>query len=105
MILLPSSTVVSVVGSNVAYTCLSLSADIQQIIWRINGSELQDLNDNNIVTGLRNGRGSIDVSNLTPDFNSTTFQCEATFTSGAVALSEESILIVQGQCFSSVFSS
>lgn len=101
MILLPSSTVISAVGSNVAFTCLSLSVDIQQIIWRINGSELQDLNnDYNITTGISNRRGSIDVSNLVPEFNSTTFQSEATFTTGAVAFSEESTLIVQGQCFS-----
>lgn len=93
---MPSNTVVSTVGSDVAYTCLSLSANIQQVTWLINGSELQDLNNDNIMTGFSSGRGSIDVSNLTPDFNSTTFQCEATFTTGAVALSEESMLIVQG---------
>ncbi len=99
----PPDELVSLVGGNAEFTCLSSS--IRMVIaiqWLINGSFIEDLSTINAMADfneIANGIGTLSFSNLILDFNMTTIRCRAEFgPNDFMTSSKVTILLVQGLC-------
>lgn len=85
----------STLNGNISYTCFA-DAD-HEIMWVINGTQLQELNLNNVQDDTINvGIAILAIVQLTAEFNGTIIQCRTQLSSGAVVNSEISKLIVRG---------
>ena len=101
VIISPSIRVAAVNDSRpTTFTCLSPTGQnedgIASLQWLINGVFLEDLNLNNVNSAFVGGFGTLSISRVQLDQNSTSVSCSVNFTSGRVENSNDSLLLVQG---------
>ncbi len=83
----------------VSFVCQSInSPGIQQFQWLVNGTRLED-NDqrDGIEEHMTRTTGILTFLNVPVEYNDTTIQCIAIFTSGEIMYSNNATLLVQGE--------
>ncbi len=83
----------------VSFVCQSINnPGIQQFQWLVNGTPLED-NDqrDGIEEHMTRTTGILTFLNVTVEYNNTTIQCIANYTSGAIMYSNSAKLLVQGE--------
>lgn len=94
---------VSILNGNISYTCLITESD--DIAWTLNGTQLHELNLNNVQNDTINaGTGILAIFGLTERFNDTDIQCSCILRSGSLVLSEVSKLNIQGMFYHWIWS-
>ncbi len=75
-------------GLAVPFICESINSDgLQQFHWLVNGTRLQDLNLSDRVDDYVSHRtGVLIFLNVSAEYNGTSIQCIANFTSGEITL-------------------
>lgn len=100
IIVLPSPSLVSAVGSSAIFSCLiTTSENVTDIEWTING---RVLNRTQAITTFTPSNsvtfGTLTLNNIDLSFNSTLIDCLVQFSSGVVMASfQPSRLLVQGK--------
>ena len=93
-------------GARALLTCSSAitGVDVVGVQWLVNGSPLEDLNLMNVLTDFSeiNRVGSLVIDPITLEYNATTIQCIATFSSGNTSHSNTATLLVQGELYTMI---
>ena len=96
----PFGDTVSRVGGQFRLLCVSITATpILQVYWLVNDTLLENspLNSNNdVVPEFSGGLGTLTLTNLPAEYNSTNFRCLATTSSGNETSLQHSRLLLQG---------
>lgn len=94
---------VSILNGNISYTCLITGCNV--ITWTLNGTQLQELNLNNVQNDNINAEtGVLVIFDLTERFNNTDIQCRCILRSGALVPSGTSKLNIQGIFYHRIWS-
>ena len=76
------------------FTCLSISEDVLEIQWFLNGTVFEE--SPNIAIVFAEGVGSLQFTNIPTDYNNTVIRCQAELQSGSTVLSHATLLLIQG---------
>ena len=94
----PPDHFVLVPGGNAAFSCLSTSSDVIDVVqWLINGTVLESLELTDVEIEFRDiGHGVFDLElgNIPIEFNTSWIQCRVDLRSGRVETSSRTVLIL-----------
>ncbi len=97
--LTPSQDVVTTPGRSVPFVCESInSRGLRQLHWLVNGTRLEDLSlGDRVEDYMSRGVRTLFFLTVSVEYNDTTIQCIANFSSGEIVYSNNVSLLVQGE--------
>ncbi len=95
----PQEKVITPGGIAIFHCEIINNNDMRQLYWLVNGTRLEDLKlgDDRVNDYMSRGVRSLTFLPIPVEYNDTTIQCFANFTSGEIMYSNNATLLVQGE--------